>query len=192
MYSLILGAIKGYEQNDRNNMTDEIWKAIVEFEGIYEVSNQGRVRRIGSKRGATVGKILKPMSRGRREYLEIGLYKNNKKITKLVHRIVLESFDGLPEKHEECNHKNGIKIDNKLTNLEWVTRSQNILHKFRTLKYEAPNGENNGRSKLKSNDILKIRKLCIQGSSQKDIAKQFHVHTTTISNIKNNKTWKHI
>ena len=135
-------------------------------------------------------RILKPYMSSK--YLSIDLRKNNQRFAKRIHHLVLETFMRSRKGKEECNHLNGIKTDNRLENLEWVTHSENCKHKYRVLGYETLHGERNGNSRLTEKDVLEIRKLCKQGCSQRKIAKLFHVCKTTIQYINNRKLWKHI
>lgn len=106
----------------------EQWKPVVGFEGFYEVSHIGRVRRIKADHGATPGKILKPGYNARHGYFLVSLYKDAVATKRAIHIIVAAAFLGpVPEGHE-VNHKNCIKYDNRAENLEYVTRSQNIQH----------------------------------------------------------------
>ena len=105
----------------------EIWKDIKEYEGLYQVSNLGRIKSLYFKNE----KILK----GRLDkdgYILVRLYKNEKGINKKVHRLVAEAF--VPECKIQVNHKNGIRDDNRAENLEYVTASENQLHAFYVLK----------------------------------------------------------
>lgn len=93
-------------------------------------------------------------------YFRIVLCKNNKPKSKFIHRIVAETFLPNPENKPEVNHKNGNKTDNRVENLEWVTRSENEKHAYQVLKrYHAPAqmlnkfGKDNPKSKL----ILQIK-----------------------------------
>ena len=99
---------------------EEIWKPVVGFEGLYEVSNLGVVR--GLKRG----NVLKPGSTGR--YLFVVLCKDGKRTDKLVHRVVAEAFCENKFNKPEVNHINEDRFDNRAENLEWCTRVENIRH----------------------------------------------------------------
>ena len=77
-------------------------------------------------------KILKPY-KGSSGYEHIILYKEKSKKTFDLHRLVASSFIPNPENKKEVNHKNGIKTDNRVKNLEWVTRSENLIHRRRVL-----------------------------------------------------------
>ncbi len=78
-----------------------------------------------------MGRKLKP-SKDKDGYLSVGICVNGKASTKKVHRIVAEAFLGNPFNYEQVNHKNGIKNDNRVDNLEWVNQSQNMIHAFKT------------------------------------------------------------
>ena len=97
----------------------EIWKAIPGYEGLYEVSDQGNVRTF--RRGAN-GRLLKP-GRMPQGHLSVALGRGN---SQCVHKLVLLAFVGpAPDRHE-CCHNNGNPADNRLENLRWGTRSDNI------------------------------------------------------------------
>lgn len=86
-------------------------------------------------------------------YLLINLFNNNKVFTKKVHRLVAETFIKNCKKLPEVNHKNGIKNDNRVENLEWVTRSQNAIHMYNTGLCKKRFGKDNARSKV----VLQIK-----------------------------------
>ncbi len=80
-----------------------------------------------------LNKILKPYTHKKNGYQIIKLCINGKKHAFLLHRLVANSFIPNPENKPEVNHKNGIKTDNTIYNLEWATKSENELHKVRVL-----------------------------------------------------------
>jgi hypothetical protein len=115
----------------------EKWIDAKGFEGYYEVSNLGRVRR---KKGETIYKdgrvahfsetVLAP-SPNRKGYLRVYLSKKSKQYTKTVHRIVAESFIENPLGKKTVNHIDGNKTNNNVENLEWATNEENMRHAFK-------------------------------------------------------------
>ena len=118
-------------------MSVEIWKPIAGYELLYEVSNLGRVKSL--KRNTTVGGIMKlQINRG---YVQVSLCKQGRHCTKKLHRLVAEAFLPNPYAKPEVNHKDGNKKNNRVSNLEWSTGSENINHAFSTGLNKA--GKNN-------------------------------------------------
>lgn len=108
----------------------EIWKDIKGYEGLYQVSNLGNIKSLFRYK-----KILKP-TKNTLGYLKVSLYKDKKIKVMSVHRLVAEAFLENTNNFTDINHKDGNKTNNKVENLEWCTRQQNILHRFRVLKQE--------------------------------------------------------
>jgi len=161
------------------NETNEVFKQIGTT--IYSVSTHGRVR--NDKRM----KFLTP--RNLRGYARVSLWFDGKANDKRIHRLVAEAFLPNPDCKPEVNHKNGIRNDNRLCNLEWVTPQENVKHKMEVLKQESQQGEKNANSKLSESDIISIR------NSKKDaklLAKEYGVSLTHIYRIKAKKMWSHI
>jgi DNA-binding MarR family transcriptional regulator len=103
------------------------------------------------------------------------------------------AFAGKPTPDQEANHKNGNKADNRLEKLEWVSKSENELHKFRVLGAPTLKGELNGQAKLKDKDIPVIRRLLAEGRfTQREIATLFSVSRQTITSISTRQGWTHI
>lgn len=107
-----------------------------------------------------------------------------------VHSLIAKTFIPNPENKPQVNHINGIKTDNRVENLEWVTNQENRNHAMKN-NLQA-RGESLKRSSLKEKDILEIRKLYKQGMLQKDIACLFSSNQRNISKIVRNETWTHI
>lgn len=103
----------------------EEWRDLPGYEGLYLVSNKGRMQNAD-------GHLLKPF-RARDGYMVATLYKAGVKKREGVHRLVGYAFIPNPENKPEINHKNGIRHDNRAENLEWVTTSENNLHRRRVL-----------------------------------------------------------
>lgn len=107
-------------------MENEIWKPVGGYEGLYEVSNFGRIKSLNCYNY----KYPRIMKLGKRTdgYLCVGLSKNNQTKTKSVHRLVAEAFIPNPDNLEMVNHKDENKTNNNVDNLEWCTRAYNQLY----------------------------------------------------------------
>ena len=181
----------------KNNIM-EIWKNIENYEG-YQISNFGNVKslskKIKCKNGfrTTKEKILK-LKKSKQGYLSIQL--KNKGNFFSVHRLVALAFIDNPENKLQVNHINGIKHDNRIDNLEWCNQSENQIHAYvNKLQipslHNRPNGENQGLSKLKNEDVMFILENYKKGMGIK-FSKLFNVSQTTILNIVNKKIWTHV
>lgn len=160
----------------------EIWKDIPNIAS-YEISNLGRIR------NKVTGVVRSPKI-GRGGYAVFQHKINKKSKSYFVHRLVLLAFVGDLPDGMEVNHKNAIRNDNRLDNLEYVTRSQNQLHRSRVLHNF--NGAKTPHAKLTDEKVVSIRLLYMEGMTAKEIATRFDVSAMTIWWILTGKTWYHV
>lgn len=109
----------------------EIWKDVKGYEGLYQVSNLGNVKRVGSFRGVNKkyldNYILKPLDNGK-GYYRVKLTKNNVSKRFMLHRIIAIAFVDNPYNKSVVNHIDHNRKNNSINNLEWCTQSENVLH----------------------------------------------------------------
>lgn len=174
----------------------EVWKDIKVYEGLYQVSNYGRVKRIESIVNYSNGlkckhkeRILKvdksKINKRGQYYLRVTLSKNNKQKRYQVHQLVAKHFIENTKNKKCINHIDGNPENNIVQNLEWCTYSENEIHSYNTLN------KINANRKLSKNDVEYIRKNYIKGLNQtkkgnrKKLQKMFNVNKTTILNVVN-------
>lgn len=160
----------------------EIWKKIEGTKRYYEVSNLGRVR--------SKFKVLSP-SYHRQGYLHLNLVYPDKTKKALVHKLVLENFSQKTNVNDQVNHKNGIKDDNRLINLEWVTGKQNTKHAFDVLGKNHL-GTKNPRAKINENAVREIRSYQFCKDAQVVCSKKYNISFAYVKNIYYRKNWKHV
>lgn len=110
---------------------NEIWKDIEGFEGLYQVSNLGRVKRVKT------GRVLKGC-KYRGGYLMVRLYKNNIRSNKTIQRLVADAFIPNSENKPQVNHIDEDKTNNMVSNLEWMTAKENCNHGTRNERTSIP------------------------------------------------------
>lgn len=148
-----------------------MWKSIKNFEGLYEVSSEGSVKSLGNfpnLRNKVKGNLKPGNNRG---YLGVVLTDHNgKRHSKIVHRLVAEAFLDNPNQYRCVNHKNEIKHDNRVENLEWCSDQYNKEYSnTKVFKFKSPSGEiietKNMSRFCRENDLL-------QGNLSKVVAGQ--------------------
>lgn len=182
------------------DLPGEIWKDVIEFEGGYEISNFGRLKSL--KRIAKTHNLYKDIERTYPErIIRAGLDSAGYPIVKLsafgrmkrtsLHRLVTTAFIPNPENKPEVNHKNGIKTDARLENLEWVTNSENQKHAYKIGLQNANHvrGEESNWVKLTELQVIEIKILLSKKVTLKEIGKIYNVHFSTIWYIKTGKNW---
>ena len=171
-----------------DNFAIEEWRPVGGYEGWYEISSFGQVRRIKAAPGAVVGKILRQKIKGGQYYV-VGLFRNSSGKTVYVHHLVAEAFHGCRPKEMEVNHKDANKLNNYPENLEYVTHLDNQRH-ARGLEL-IPFGTRKSQAKL--NDCLvRFIKLNLRYERGCRLAKILKINRATIQNIDLGKTWKHV
>lgn len=127
-----------------------------------------------------------------RGYLSVPLRKNGVSHTQRVHRLVLNAFKENTENKECGNHKDGIKINNNIDNLEWVTKSENTFHAY-SMGLMDKSGEKNGRANITNAQVKEIKVLLKEHNLKHlEIANIFGVSKQTIARISMGHTWKEI
>jgi len=157
----------------------------------YAISRKGQIRSIHlSGRGSTKeGRWLKP-GITKNGYLLCVLCEGGIHFSRAVHRLVLETYVGPCPEGMECRHLNGVRTDNRLENLVWGTRSENIQDAIQHGTFVDNRGEKGGNSKLTADQIPQIyHRYHNKENTQKELAELFGVSRCRISRIVNRKDW---
>ena len=171
------------------NETEE-WLPMRELPSDYFVSNKGRVMRISPSKGATPGKMRSQVINWH-GYYTVMFKMDGKPTLRLVHRLVADAFLGPIPEGLQVNHKNGVKTDNRLENLEIVTNGENRAHSYQVLGVK-PNrtpGEKNVNARLTWEIVDEIRS---SKESYSALARKYGVSVTAISCVARRKTWRDI
>jgi len=167
----------------------ETWLPAVGYEEHYEVSDLGRVRRIRARTNTYAGKVLKPHNDGG-GYPSVELCAWGARRRIKVHRLVARAFLGPCPEDMEVNHKDGVRSNAAVANLEYVTKSENKLHSIRlhgVVNFRR--GETHGNAKLTTADVAAIR---TSSEPHLVLAGRFGVSRQTIGKIKNGDRWPQI
>lgn len=168
---------------------DEIWRDVPGYEGLYQVSNKGRVKSLHTYHGKYQKILRASTSKG---YQQVILLKNKVKCF-FVHRLVAQAFIPNPENKPTVNHINGIKSDNRVENLEWADGYEQMRHAIDKGLLVNGCGENNPNSKLTNEQAEQIRKDYVKGSTIAGcyaLAKKYDVSHSAIHLIVTNKSYK--
>ena len=183
-------------------LPDEIFLPVRQWDGLYEVSNFGRVRslpRVTTRRDGTVqtwrGKIM-GQTMNSSGYLTVRLSDdaNERRSRPLVHRLVCEAFIPNPNNLPFVNHKNARRNDNRLENLEWITQRDNLRHAWsigtrNRSHLPIKRGEDSQNAKLTAHQVTEIVDLWRSGASSRAIARRYGVGKTQVLRIKDGKSW---
>lgn len=175
----------------------EEWRPIPGYEGIYDVSNLGRVKRMvehsrGCRGRTYAGKILAWLIDDK-GYPHVKLWRDRKERRISIHRLVAWAFIGPQLPGIVVNHKDGNKGDPRIENIEYMTKSNDILHALAVLGARRARGRDHHRAKLTEENVREIRRLLREGVIQNvKIAKMFGVTKMTIGHVKAGRVWRHV
>lgn len=174
-------------------MEKEIWKPVKEYEGIYEVSNYGRVRSIGSKHYVNKGTggfyrfrkgCIFKIQNASNGYKQVVLSKNGEHRIYRVHRLVAEAFIPNPLRLPEVNHKDEDRTNNNVDNLEWCTHQYNNSYGNKPAR-----GSKNPMARLTNEQVKEIRKRRAAGELLRTIAEDYGISLNHVGNIVNGRRW---
>lgn len=173
---------------------NEIWLPIKGYEGKYEISNYGIVKSIPRKvkNGPGIRKVSGRLLRPRiSKYKSVMLKNNNECKSFYIHQLVAMHFLPNPEQKKCVNHKDGNKLNNLSTNLEWVTYGENNEHAMLLGLMRKASGENQGLSVLTLKQVQEIKaKYKPWVYSFGMLGKEYKVHPSTIKAIIKGRAWK--
>jgi hypothetical protein len=179
----------------------ERWKNVAGYEGLYEVSDLGRVRSLHmSPRWGREPRILRPQMSGNgykegNGYLFLVLCGRGPKKAYYVHDLVAKAFIGPKKRGREVNHEDGDKTNCAATNLNYKTRLGNIRHALRTGLAKMPPhvpGEKNGRAILTESQARTILSFARRGMCGKEIATRVKTTLSRVQNVTSRKCWRHL
>lgn len=194
--------MKHWRNTDINDLVEEfegkvyteIWKDVAGYEGLYQVSNFGRIKSFVVNPNGRIRKGVPALG-----YPQVQLKGNGDgtQETKKIHRLVGKAFIPNPNNLPEINHKRGDRGDCREWMIEWTTSSDNAKHAYRQLgkKNNLANqvSENHYNAKFKNEDIIKMRAMFESGEyTQKQIAVIYNQRSGSINRILLRKRWNHI
>lgn len=166
----------------------EIFKDVEGYEGLYQISNIGRLKLVRFKKNRI--SVKKPCKDG---YCRMLLRKNKLIEGVYIHRLVAKAFIPNNQEYPEVNHINGIKNDNRVENLEWCTSSENQKHAVKTKLQITGKGENSPYNILTESDVISIRKnYSYKKNTMRMLSLEYGVSLSTIQSVLNRTNWNHV
>lgn len=164
---------------ERHSYGAEEWRPVEGWP--YEVSDRGRVRRASPAMASYQGRVLRPLV-GSTGYKEVKLSNAQKRRTRSVHQLVMDSFMGPPPHGMEINHKNGDRLDNRRANLEYLPVCRNRSHR----------GTENPRAAITDDIVREMDALYASGYTQQALADKYGVTQAVVSKALRRDTWSHV
>lgn len=170
----------------------ETWRPVVGWEGLYEVSDQGRVRSLRTQWGPRREPlVMRPVpvgaARGREPRWAVVLHVHGERTVRNVYRLVLEAFVGPCPKGMEALHANDDLKDNRLENLSWGTRRRNMEDAKRNGR--TPRGARNGNAKLSAEAVARIKAGIANDEPHQALAARFKVSRSQVGRIARGEQW---
>lgn len=167
--------------------SSEEWLPVVDYTGLYEVSRYGSIYSDRTD-------IFLATTMDKDGYLYVILCVNGVRRTKKVHKIVMEAFVGPCPPGKQVNHKDSDRTNNYLSNLEYVTASENIRHAISNgfMNSDHCKGEECNFSILKEEDVIVVRQRCKSGETQRSVADDYGISQPAVSHIVSGKNWAHV
>lgn len=165
---------------------NEEWKDIKGFEGVYMISNTGKVMSMPRKGTQARVPKIRNLSLTHDGYVKVRLIGNGKDVTQRVHRLVAEAFIPNPDEKETVNHIDGNKENNCADNLEWADRHEQMIHAYKNSLKNPMKGENNPWAKLTAEQVEAIRKEYVPHSKEFGtvaLGRKYGVNNATIGLI---------
>ena len=172
------------------DLPHEKWRDVVGYEGLYQVSNFGRIKHFWNDR-----ETIRKISKNYKGYSVVKLSKNNQGDSFLVHVLVARAFFSKPKDKHEINHRIADKENNGVFNLEWITHAENMRHASKMGLLKNKDGLEAPRAKLTKDDVIYIRKQFIKGDNEfgaHALSRKFNITPTSILDVVNYRTYKDV
>lgn len=166
----------------------ENWRSILGYEGLYEVSDLGRIRTLGGGKARTHGRILKA-TLGTTGYLRVALSAGNVSRSRKVHQLVAEAFIGPRPCKAYVLHNDGNPLNNTPGNLRYGDARSNLEDAILHGVWQPARGEAAGTAKLTAQGVIEIR---ASAETHAALARRYGVAPKTIRDIRNNRSWSHV
>ena len=175
----------------------EVWKDIQGYEGLYQISNKGKVKSLSRLIGSCWRKesILSNNRLTKDGYVRISLCKNSVAKENRLHALVAKHFIINDSNKETVNHIDGKKLNNAVYNLEWSTREENMQHAYKLGLKKPSRGSSNSQAKLTDSDVGYIRKSYIRQSKEFGtvaLGKKFGLTNAAVGLVIRGETYKNV